>query len=77
MAIYLRNKKLMKLLGIRIRELRKSRNITMLEFAKKAGIEYVQLCRIESGLVNTSISHVYIIAKSLKIKLKDLFNFDL
>jgi transcriptional regulator with XRE-family HTH domain len=44
--------------------------------AYTAGIEYSQLSRIEMGQVNTSVSHVAVIAKILEVPIASLFDFE-
>ena len=38
-------------------------------------MEYSQISRIERGIINTSISHVFAIAKALKVEPSELFTF--
>lgn len=45
------------------------------ELANELGTTQVQIHRIESGAINTSISHASAIAKVLNIELKNLFDF--
>lgn len=47
----------------------------MEKFAQLAGLEYSQISDIELGKINTTISTVYILAKTLNIHPKDLFDF--
>ena len=62
--------------GKNLRKLRKSKNITQEKLAFSIGIEISQISRIERGIVNTSISTVKAISDSLKIDIKELFDFD-
>jgi transcriptional regulator with XRE-family HTH domain len=73
---YLRNEKVIKALGKKIRSVRQEKNMSMEELAYSTGIEYSQLSRIELGQVNTSVSHVAAIAETLKISISRLFDFD-
>lgn len=75
-AKHLRVDTLIKKTGSRIRSLRLSKGLTMAELAISCNIEYAQLSNIELGVSNTSISHVYIIAKELDITLSELFDFE-
>lgn len=62
--------------GMRVKELRKERGLTMEKLAEMADIEYRQLGRVERGEVNTTISTMYAIAKGLEIPFKDLTNLE-
>jgi len=70
---YLRNDRLLRNVGVRLRNYRKKRGLTMMDVVDLSGIEYPQLSRIERGKINTSISHIALLAKTLHIKLKELF----
>jgi len=43
--------------------------------ALECGLEYSQINRIELGKINTSISHLFLLAKTLKVEPKDLLDF--
>ncbi len=47
--------------------------MSMQELANLADIEYSQISRIERGLINTSLSNVFAIAKVLDVSAKELF----
>lgn len=64
-----------KKLGDRIREIRLQKKMTLMQLAAECDLEYVQLSRIERGLVNTSVSHIYVIAQGLGITCKKIFDF--
>ena len=72
---YLRNEEAIKKLGNRIKEVRLSKNISQENLAYEAEMEYSQISRIERGIINTSISHVFAIAKALKVEPSELFTF--
>ncbi len=63
-----------KKVGIKIRELRLSKGLTIEQLAFDAGMEYTQLSRIELGKINTSIYHVYKISNSLSVTVPEIFN---
>jgi len=65
-----------KAFGQQLRRLREARGISMRGLAKDADIEYSQLSKIERGVVNTTISTVLALARTLDIPVKDLFDFD-
>jgi len=48
----------------------------MEKLSELAGIDYRQLSNVELGNVNTIISTAFLIAKGLKMDLKDLFDFN-
>jgi len=61
--------------GKKLRELRKSRGITMKQLALDAEVEYSQIARIELGQSNPTISTVYALSKALEILPQELFSF--
>ena len=64
----------MKGLGSRIKVLRKARKLTLVEIARKTGIDQATLSRIENGrMVGTLSSHMRI-AEALGVRLTDLYN---
>ena len=64
-----------KLFGKKVREIRQSKGVSQEKLALACGLEYSQINRIELGKVNTSISHVTLLAKHLGIAPSELFNF--
>ncbi len=73
---YLRNDKIIKLIGLKIKSLRLTHKKTQEDVAFDAGIEPVQLSRIENGKINTSITHIYEIAKAIGIHPKKISDID-
>jgi transcriptional regulator with XRE-family HTH domain len=73
---YHRDDDFIKKFGLRLREIRKSKNVSQEELAFRAGFELSQIGRIERGTINTSISHVAAIAKALDIDPSIMFIFD-
>lgn len=61
--------------GLRVRELRKQKSLSMEKLAELSGIDYRQLSYVELGDTNPTISTASAIAKGLNIPLKDLFDF--
>ena len=61
--------------GANVRRIRMSKNMSMEDLAFASDMEYSQISRIERGLINTKISTANKIAKSLKIPIKELFDF--
>ena len=72
---YYKDEKFMKRFGLNLRTIRKAKGISQEELAGESGFELSQIGRIERGEINTSISHVAVIAKALKIKPDELFQF--
>jgi len=64
-----------KLIGKRIKELRKSKKMTQEQFAEKIDIDQRSLSAIECG-INFPTKNFIKIAQVLDIELKDLFDFD-
>ncbi|MBS1592815.1 MAG: helix-turn-helix transcriptional regulator [Bacteroidetes bacterium] len=61
--------------GSRMREIRKSLNITQEELVRRSGFDLRQIGRIERGEVSTNLSHVFKIAECLGISVQELFTF--
>ncbi|MCH2231325.1 MAG: helix-turn-helix transcriptional regulator [Crocinitomicaceae bacterium] len=59
--------------GQNVRRLRLEKELTQEELADGAGISQVQIARIESGKISTSISTVVAIAKALGVGEGELF----
>ncbi len=72
---YYRDDKFIKRFGLNLRSIRKAKGISQEHLAGETGFELSQIGRIERGEVNTSISHVAAIAKALKVKPEELFQF--
>ncbi len=53
--------------GVRLRQIRQSRGLSQEQLALRCGLEYSQVNRIELGKVNTSISHIILLAQHLEI----------
>lgn len=71
----LRNAQAITVLAINLRNHRLSRDLTQEKLAYIANIEYSQVSRIERGLLNTSISVIFILAAALDIKPSQLLEF--
>lgn len=69
-----RDEKLLKKIGLKVRTLRIDKNWSQQQLANNAEIELSQISRIELGKSDASISTLSAIAKALKIKLADLFD---
>lgn len=64
------------LLGRRIRELRKARNLTQEQFGERTRINYKYLGAVERGQENPTVKVLEKIAKVLRVDLRDLFAFE-
>ncbi|MBE7702878.1 MAG: helix-turn-helix domain-containing protein [Cyanobacteria bacterium SIG28] len=65
------------LLGLRIKQLREERNLTIKDVALKTGIRIQYLQKIEKGLAYGVLidKHLLKIANALSVKLGELFDF--
>ncbi|HPH36263.1 MAG TPA: helix-turn-helix transcriptional regulator [Sediminibacterium sp.] len=75
--ISVKNKKLIKAVGERIRSLRLDLDISQEELANEADIPLSQVGRIERGETNPTISTLFVISEALKIELSALLDFKL
>lgn len=73
--INVKDKKFIKSFGKNLKKLRKEAGLSQEELANDADIPLSQVGRIERGEVNTTISTVNVLAKALKVEIKDLFIF--
>lgn len=74
---YLRDDASIKAFGDNLKRLRQEKNISQEKLAYDCGMEISQISRIERGIINTSISNIFLIAKSLKVHPKELFEFNI
>ncbi|MES2652975.1 MAG: helix-turn-helix transcriptional regulator [Bacteroidota bacterium] len=65
-----------KILSTNVRKYRTERNISMEALANMVGVEYSQISRLERGLLNTSVSLIFAIAKALDIKPSKLLDHE-
>ena len=70
------NKKFLKNLGKRIKELRKKQDISQDQLAFECNTTQKQISKIELGQINTSAERLRAIADTFDMKLKDLLDFD-
>jgi len=63
------------LLGARIREIRKLRQLSQEKMAEKVGVEPKQISRIEGGKSYPSMDTLESIAVALNVEMKDLLDF--
>jgi transcriptional regulator with XRE-family HTH domain len=69
----LSKEELCKRVGLRLRELRLDKGLTIEKLAHESGIEYTQISRIELGKINTSIYQIYHITITLDVPMRDVF----
>ena len=62
--------------GENLRKLRLAKGFTQEQLANELGIEISQISRIERGVINTSVTTLYAISKTLKIDISQFFLFD-
>jgi transcriptional regulator with XRE-family HTH domain len=62
-------------LGVHIRQLRESKNLSQQDLADDCGIPKVQVGRIERAKINTTVRTLIKIANALEMEPKDLLNF--
>lgn len=68
------NLKLRKEFGQKVREMRKKMSLSQEELGFKAGIHRTYIGAVERGEQNVSLDNIGKLAKTLKIKLSELFN---
>lgn len=61
------------MVGVKLRELRLHKKLSIEKVALDTGIEYTQLSRIERGKINTSIYQIYRISKTLDVPMPCIF----
>jgi len=69
------SKYVLKAVGKKIKQLREKQNISQTQLAFECGISQVQVSRIETGEINTTIGTLSLIAKALDVGLDELFKF--
>jgi len=73
-VINVKNEKLIKAIGNRIRTLRIEKGLSQEKLANEADIPLSQIGRIERGETNPTISTLNVIAEALEIQLHNLLN---
>lgn len=68
-----RSEEVMTRFGLNVQKIRRLKGFTQEQLAEEAGISQVQIARIESGKLNTSISTVVALSIALGIKEGELF----
>ena len=63
----------LKILGSRIRELRKAKNLTQFELAEKIGLSTNFIGMVERGERNTTVDKIFKLAKAFNITMEEFF----
>jgi transcriptional regulator with XRE-family HTH domain len=72
-----RNEKVIKAIGERVRTLRTERKLSMVKLAELSDIDYRQVSNVELGQTDASISTLSALCKGLKITLAELMNTEI
>ena len=70
--MYYRDDKYLKKFGANLKKIRKEKGVSQEELANDLGFSQPYMVKVESGVVNPSISHVVAIAKRLKVSVSSL-----
>jgi transcriptional regulator with XRE-family HTH domain len=62
-------------LGLQIKRIRESKNLTQEDLADKVGVHLSYIGNIEIGAKRPSLGTLFIIAEELGVKVSDLFRF--
>lgn len=65
-------------LGVKIKEIRESKNLTQVDLASRieGRFDTSNVSRIESGRINTTVFTLFRIAKALEVNISDLVDID-
>ena len=63
--------------ALQMKSIRLREGITQSQLAFESGLSLSQIARIETARINPTLSTVFTIARTLNVKLSDLFNFEL
>ena len=72
----LSDKDLFDLVGIRIRNIRKSQGVSQQILAYEVDMEKTNISRIEAGRTNVTIKNLYKIAQALGVTMKDIVDIE-
>jgi transcriptional regulator with XRE-family HTH domain len=72
---YLKDEEFIKKFGQKLKQVRESKGLSQEQLSLLSEVSQSQIARTELGQVSTSIGHVAIYAKFLKVDPKDLFDF--
>ena len=63
--------------AIQLKKIRLREGYTQNQLAFESGLSLSQIARIETARINPTLSTVFVLARTLNVKLSDLFDFDL
>ena len=72
----LSDKDLFELIGIRIRNIRKSQGVSQQILAYEVDMEKTNISRIEAGRTNVTVKNLYKIAQALGVTMKDIVDIE-
>jgi transcriptional regulator with XRE-family HTH domain len=72
----LSDRDLFELIGIRIRNIRKSRGVSQQILAYEVDMEKPNISRIEAGRTNVTIKNLYKIAEALGVTMKEIVDIE-
>ena len=75
MGKYYKDEAFLKRFGANLKKIRRSKKISQEKLANELGFSQPHITKIESGEVNTSISHINAIANALNVPVQSLFDF--
>ena len=62
-----------KKVGSNVRYCRNTKKISIEKLALEANLDYSQICRIERGIINTSVYQLYILSQALDVPITSFF----
>ena len=71
-----RNSEVVSRLGNKIRQIRLQKGLSQEQLANLCDLEISQINRIELGKINTSVSHLFLIASKLEVEVAELVRLD-
>ena len=74
---YLRDEEGLKQFGNRLRKIRIEKGFSQEDLAYSSELALSQIGRIERGVINTSLSTIFVIAKTLNVKVSYLFESEI
>jgi transcriptional regulator with XRE-family HTH domain len=67
----------LRVFALRLKEIRRIKNFSQEDLAYKSGLSLSQIARIETARINPTLSTIFRIARTLDVKLSELFHFEL
>ena len=66
-----------KAFAIQLKKVRLREGYTQNQLAFESGLTLSQIARIETARINPTLSTIFVLARTLNVRLSDLFDFDL